>query len=74
MDQTLFLFLLKEEYLENVEVDQVKQFATRFASFVEKTVPETYQRIFESQDIGKQDIQELKAIAGEFSMAYAKTS
>jgi F-type H+-transporting ATPase subunit alpha len=74
VDQVLYLLLLNEGYLDQIELDEVKHFAINFASFVKETYANIYQEIFTSANITDKQIEKLKEIADEFSLAYAKPS
>jgi F-type H+/Na+-transporting ATPase subunit alpha len=66
VDQTLILFLLRENFLDNLPVPKVRSFALQFVSYVMALYAEVYNRIDTSQDILDEDIQQLRNIAQEF--------
>ncbi len=72
VDQTLFLFLLKEDLLDDFEFDKVKSFVVKFASYVKGTYSQVYNRIFESRVLTDDDKKELEKIAKEFKIIYSK--
>ena len=45
VDQVLFLFLLKENYLTKIELNDIKKFVLQFASYVQGAHGETYNNI-----------------------------
>jgi F-type H+-transporting ATPase subunit alpha len=73
VDQTLFLFLLKENYLDALEMEDIKQFSVNFASYVKGTYTELYDRIKKSRDITDEDIEELKNITEEFKIIFSRS-
>ena len=72
VDQVLFLFLLSNNYLDQLELKKVKVFTTQFASYIRENYGTTHTHIFETQELNKEDIVQLKTAAEEFSLAYAK--
>jgi F-type H+-transporting ATPase subunit alpha len=74
VDQTLFLLLLKENYLDQLELEDVKPFAVQFASFVKETNAEIYNQILETKDISDKNIDDLKKTADKFILVFKKTS
>jgi F-type H+-transporting ATPase subunit alpha len=71
-DQVLFLFLLKENYLDVMSLDKVKPFAVQFSSYVSQVYTSIYTRIVQTEDIQPEDIKELKNAANEFRLAYSR--
>lgn len=71
VDQTIFLFLLKENYLDPLELTDVKSFAIQFASFIQETIPKLYNHIKETTNLDSQDIKQLKKAAKEFSLIFS---
>ena len=72
VDQTIFLFLLKENCLDHLIIDEVKTFAVQFASYVKETASNLYKQILETQDLSKESEKQLKEIAEEFSVLFKK--
>ena len=72
VDQTLFLFLLKEDYLDRLELDQVKPFVVQFASYVKGTWAEIYNKILETRNLTDENMSKLKEAAEEFNMIFSK--
>ncbi|MBS1987858.1 F0F1 ATP synthase subunit alpha [Candidatus Dependentiae bacterium] len=72
VDQVIFLFLLKSNYLDKLNLEDVKPFAAQCSMYIKGTFPEIYQSIFDSKDIGEADFVELKKAADEFTMIFSK--
>lgn len=72
VDQVLFLFLLKENYLDSLDEKYVKSYTTQFASYVKGAYQEVYQSIEETFDFSEQVSTTLKKVADEFNMIFAK--
>jgi F-type H+-transporting ATPase subunit alpha len=71
VDQTLFLFLLKENYLDKLEYSEIKPYIVKFASYVQGAHQEVYGSIFATAILSQENIIQLKKIAEEFSILYA---
>jgi F-type H+/Na+-transporting ATPase subunit alpha len=71
VDQTLFLFLLKENYLDKLALNLVKPFVTQFASYVKATHGDIYQNILETQDLGEQALAGLRRAVDEFVLIFS---
>lgn len=67
VDQTLMLFLLTENYLDDMPLNQVQPFAIQFVSFVHSVYNALYEKIRQSQDLSDEVRAELKVIAQEFA-------
>ena len=70
--QAIFLLLLNENYLDQLDLQDVKPFAVQFASYAEETIPKVYNQILQSGDINDQNIEEIKKAANEFSLLFKK--
>jgi F-type H+-transporting ATPase subunit alpha len=70
VDQSLMLFLLKEDFLDKLDLKNVHAFATQFVSFVSSVHKELYDTIFNSQDITDGQIEQLKKIAHDFEKLF----
>jgi len=70
VDQALMLFLLKENILDKVPLDQVHAMATQFASYVKSVYPSIYDTIKETGEMSDEVIKELRQIAAEFSKIF----
>lgn len=71
VDQVLFLFLLKENLLDNVELHNVKTFVLQYASYVHGAHNDTYDNILKNKDISSNDMTKLKKAASEFSIIFS---
>lgn len=72
VDQVIFLVLLKENFLNNLKLDDIKPFAVQFASYVKGVYKDIYDKILKSQDLENEDVSALKKAADEFSLIYSK--
>jgi F-type H+/Na+-transporting ATPase subunit alpha len=68
--QTLMLFLLKEDVLDNVGLEKVHDFATQFVSYVESVYADIYNQILETADVSDEIMDRLKGIAAEFKKMF----
>jgi len=64
------LFLLKENFLDQVNVKQVSSFATQFVSYVRSVYQEVYDTILVEQDFSDKVRKKLLDIATEFSTLF----
>lgn len=75
IDQVLFLFLLKENYLNKLDLNEVKKFVLQFASYVQGAHGETYNSILSKKEITPNDLTKIKKAADEFGIIFSsKTS
>jgi F-type H+/Na+-transporting ATPase subunit alpha len=70
VDQTLRLFLLREEFFDPLPVKQIGSFAAQFVSYVRSVYPDVYKTIFETQDISDEILAKLKLIGVEFAIIF----
>jgi len=70
VDQALMLFLLKENFLDKIEVQHIQNFVTQFISYVQSVHKELREAILKSQEIGPEESAALKEIAQEFSSLF----
>ncbi len=70
--QTLMLFLLKENLLDDIDLKKVHYFATQFVSYVESIYADVYNQIKETKDISDHIMDRLKEIAVEFKKMFKK--
>lgn len=70
VDQALMLFLLKENYLDKLDISYVHIFVTQFVSYVKSVYQETYERIEKHADITPEDRDRLLEIAREFNKLF----
>ena len=71
VDQTLFLFLLKENFLDKLAYDVIKDYVVTFASYVRGTHQEAYQSIAEKAVLDATCSDTLKKAAEEFALVYS---
>jgi F-type H+-transporting ATPase subunit alpha len=74
VDQALMLLLLKENFLDAIEVKQVGTFAVQFVSYVKSVHKDVYQAIYESQDVSEEVHQKLVSVAQEFTTLFVPPS
>jgi F-type H+/Na+-transporting ATPase subunit alpha len=72
VDQVLILFLLKESYLDKLNIQLVKSYVTQFASYAKGAHQQLYQNIRVTENLTNEDIVELKKIVEEFNMIFLK--
>jgi len=74
VDQSLMLFLLKENFLDpigrDIGVDKVRACAIQFASYVKSVYKDLYMAILTSKTISDDNYAQLKLIAQEFSTLF----
>jgi F-type H+/Na+-transporting ATPase subunit alpha len=70
VDQALMLFLLRENFLDTLDLKEVKSFATQFVSYVHSIYPDLYNAILTSGDITEGQLTELREIAKEFTKLF----
>jgi len=71
--QALMLFLLKEDFLDDIQVYQVHAFATQFVSYVQSVYIDTYETILNTGDISDELMTVLRDIAREFSKLFVSS-
>jgi F-type H+/Na+-transporting ATPase subunit alpha len=68
VDQSLMLFLLKYDFLDDIESAQIHEYATQFVSYVKSVYyDDIYNVILQTQDITDEQIDRLIDIAKEFN-------
>ena len=70
IEQALMLFLLREHFLDSVDVAHVTAFATQFCSYVCSVYPKLCEQIAQIQDLSDEVVRELTKIAGEFATLF----
>lgn len=70
IEQALMLFLLRENYLDEVDLKHVHAFVIQFVSYVQSVYPDIYKEIDSTQDISDAILIELRRIAQEFSKLF----
>ncbi len=73
VDQTIFLFLLKENYLDKLAIRDIKPFVVQCASYIKAAHKDAYQSILESQSLTDQNIAELHKAAEEFTLIFSRS-
>jgi F-type H+-transporting ATPase subunit alpha len=68
-DEVIFLLLLRENILDDLQLENIPSFTRRFTSYVAKLYPETYNGIATSKDLKDSDVLALKKYAEEFKMS-----
>ena len=71
VDQVLFLFLLKENYLHKLAIKNIKAYVVQFAGYVQGAYESLYNSILVSQDLSDQDVALLKKVVDEFNIIFA---
>jgi F-type H+-transporting ATPase subunit alpha len=70
VDQTLMLFLLKENFLDAMPLPHVSLFVAQFVSYVRSVYNKEYEKILHTQDIDDETYAVLFVIAQEFSTLF----
>ena len=73
VDQALFLFLLKENYLDDLKLEDVKTFVVKFASYFKANFKNSYTGILKSEILSDQDILEIRKAVNEFKLIFASS-
>jgi F-type H+-transporting ATPase subunit alpha len=69
-DQALILFLLNENFLDKIELAQVRNFAVQFASYVKSVYQDVYSTIAKTGDLTDEDKNKAREIAKEFNLLF----
>ena len=70
VDETLMLFLLKENFLDDLPLMQVRHFALQFVSYISALYSDLYDEIFKTGEITDEQVKKLRAVAKEFSKIF----
>ncbi len=70
VDQVLQLFLLRENMLDNIPVQQITTFAQQFVSYIRSLYPDVYQRIYEEKELSEETTHALREKAHEFAQSF----
>ncbi len=70
VDQTLMLFLLKENMLDELEIKDVSDFATQYVSYIKAVYPDVYETIEQTKDLSDASANALLNCAKEFSKIF----
>lgn len=74
VDQALQLFLLRENFLDELGLKQVHPFVTQFVSYVKAVYADLYKRIEDNAEFSPEDLKRLQDIAQEFTKIFAPIS
>lgn len=69
-NQILFLFLLKENFLDKLELNRIASCAHQFASYLQETYPVSYENIDKNKEVAQNDYLTVKQAANEFIMIF----
>lgn len=72
VDQVLQLFLLRENFLDDIDLKQIKPFALQYVSYVSSVYSSVHQEIERSQEISEESAAQLRNIAEEFKRIFAR--
>ena len=70
VDQSLMFFLFKNNLLEALSLDDVRDYAVQFASYVKSVYPDNYQELQHLQKFTDENYNQLLVVAGEFSKLF----
>lgn len=70
VDQSLMLLILRENFLDDLELRYVNAFATQFVSYVKSVYQDVYNTILQTQDISDEIKDKVIEIATEFSKLF----
>lgn len=70
VDQALMLFLLKENFLDAIDVKKVHAFATQFVSFTKSVYRPIYDAILQTGDVNDEIKDDLIGVAKEFALVF----
>ncbi len=70
VDQTIFLLLLKENFLDKLALVDVKPFAIQCASYIKGAYTDTYQSILTTMQLSDQNMTDILKAAKEFSLIF----
>ncbi|MCK4265385.1 F0F1 ATP synthase subunit alpha [Candidatus Babeliales bacterium] len=72
-DEVISLLLLKEDYLNDLELSDIKPFTTRFTSYIKNIYPETYNQILTTGDITTENWNKIKVYVEEFKISFLQS-
>lgn len=70
VDQTIFLFLLKENYLDKLKINDVKKYVVGCASYVKNVYSQVYNTIKTDAVLSDESADSLKKAIDEFSLIF----
>ncbi len=73
-DEVIFLVLLEESFLNDLELSDIKSFADQCASYINKVYPETYNIILETQELSHETLEKIKRHASEYKFSFLKSN
>ena len=71
VSEVLILFIFQANFLDNIKLDQVKDFSTGFVSYAESLHPEVYSEILKTNIVTDETFKKLYEIAKEFSKIFS---
>ncbi len=72
-DQAVFLFLLKENYLDKLALHDVRPFVIAFASYFKTTYPQAHQALLTEKDLSDAIIADLRKGVEEYTLVFSPT-
>src|SRR5690606_12670555 len=72
VEQALMLLLLKQGFLDRLDLSQVTRYAIQFVSYFKSVYSDLYQLIFESEDISESTSTRIIEVAEEFSTIFVE--
>jgi F-type H+-transporting ATPase subunit alpha len=72
--QTIFLFLLKEKFLDKLSLVDVKPFAVQCASYIKGAYTDTYEGIKTTKQLSDQHLHEIRKASEEFSLIFMRSA
>jgi F-type H+/Na+-transporting ATPase subunit alpha len=73
-EQVLMLFLMRNNFLENIPLDQVRTCARGFATLVQSGYPELYQELVSTKDISPELQKQLELVAQDITKPYIQSN
>lgn len=74
IDQTIMLFLMRENFLDHVPLRDVRTYATQCVSYISSVYPDLYESIAKSQDVAADIEARLHTIVQEFNTLFVPRS
>lgn len=71
-EEIIFLFLLKENYYDRLDLSQIGIFARQFASYLQEMYPSVHKKVAEEDDLSEEVSASIKRAADEFIMIFIK--
>lgn len=70
VEQALMFFLFAEQFLDEVKIESVREYATQFASYVKSVYADVYNEILATKKFSDDSREQLLVIAQEFSKIF----